>query len=98
MNGRIGVLDLTSGEASERSRDTLTLDVPCDLPRVGTVSVVDGFRGNYLAVDGHGVVYSVVPRLLCWRARGETCLVARSGGAKRRSRQFRLSTVESTDP
>ncbi len=70
--------------------------VPHDLPRAGAVSVVDGRRGHYLAADGHGVVYGVVLRPLRWRARGETCLVARSGGSKRWTRQFRLSLVEST--
>jgi hypothetical protein len=94
MNGRIAVRDLTSGEPSARSGDTLTLDVPADLPRAGAVSVVDGLRGHYFAADGRGVVYGVVLRALCWRARGETCLVARSGGSKRRTRQFRLSLVE----
>ncbi len=96
MKDRIAVVDLTSGEPSERSGDTLTLDVPRDLPRAGAVSVVDGRRGHYVAADGHGVVYGVVLRPLCWRARGETCLVARSGGSKRWTRQFRLSLVEST--
>ena len=94
MNGRIAVLDLASGEPSERSGDTLTLDVPTDLPRAGAVSVVDGLRGHYLTADGRGVVYGVALRPLCWRARGETCLVARSGGSNRRTRQFRLSRVE----
>jgi hypothetical protein len=94
MNGRVGVLDLASGEASERPTDTLTLDVPRDLPRTGTVSVDDGRRGRYVAADGHDVVYAVLLRPLRWRAHGETCLVARTGGAKRRTRQYRLSLVE----
>jgi hypothetical protein len=98
MNGRIAILDLTSGEPSERSGDTLTLDVPPDLPRAGAVAVADGGRGRYLAADGHGVVYRVVLRPLCWRARGETCLVARSGGPKRRTRQFRLSRIDPAGP
>jgi len=98
MNGRIAVLDLTSGEPSERSGDTLTLDVPPDLPRAGAVAVVDGRQGRYLAADGHGVVYRVVLRPLCRRARGETCLVARSGGSKRRTKQFRLSRIDPAGP
>jgi hypothetical protein len=92
----ISILDVTSGEPSERSGDTLTLDVPADLPRVGAVSVVGGRRGRYTAADGRGVEYGVVLRPLSWRARGETCLVARSGGSKRSTRQFRLSVVEVT--
>ncbi|MFL5309872.1 MAG: hypothetical protein ACJ79H_05395 [Myxococcales bacterium] len=91
---RIAVIDLASGETSERSGDTLTLDVPTGLPSAGAVSVVDGVRGHYLAADGHGLVYGVVLRPLCWRARGETCLVARTGGSKRRTRQFRMSRIE----
>jgi hypothetical protein len=94
VTDRIGVRDLTSGETSERSGDTLTLDVPRGLPKAAAVSVEDGRRGRYLGSDGHGVVYGVVLRPLCWRARGETCLVARTGGSKRRVRQFRLSLVE----
>jgi len=98
MNGRIAILDLTSGEPSERSGDTLTLDAPPDLPRAGAVAVADGGRGRYLAADGHDVVYRVVLRPLRWRARGETCLVARSGGSKRRTRQFRLSRIDPAGP
>ena len=30
MSARVAILDLTSGEASERPGDTLTLDVPVD--------------------------------------------------------------------
>jgi hypothetical protein len=93
MSRRIGILDVTSGEESERSGDTLTLDVPRDLPRTAAVSVEDGLRGRYVAAEGHPVAYGVVPRPLCWRIHGETCLVARSGGAMRRTRQFRLSIV-----
>ena len=98
MNGRITILDLASGEPSERSGDTLTLDVPPDLPRAGAVAVADGGRGRYLAVDGHDVVYRAVLRPLRWRACGETCLVARSGGSKRRTRQFRLSRIDPAGP
>jgi len=98
MTGRIAVVDVASGEPSERPGDTLTLDVPAGLPSAGAVSVVDGVKGHYVAADGHGVVYGVVLRPLCWRARGETCLVARSGGSKRRTRQFRLSRVEPAGP
>jgi hypothetical protein len=94
MSGRIAIRDLASGEPSERSGDTLTLDVPTGLPSAGFVSVVDGLRGHYVAADGHGVVYGVVLRPLCWRAHGETCLVARTGGSKRRTRQFRLCRIE----
>jgi len=98
MTGRIAVLDLASGEPSERAGDTLTLDVPVGLPRAAAVSVVDGLRGHYLAADGHGVAYGVVFRPLYWRASGETCLVARTGGSNRRSRQFRLSRIEPISP
>jgi hypothetical protein len=98
MTGRIAVLDLASGEPSERAADTLTLDVPVGLPRAAAVSVVDGLRGHYLAADGHGVVYGVVFRPLYWRASGETCLVARTGGSKRRTRQFRLSRIQPISP
>jgi hypothetical protein len=98
MSGRIAIVDLTSGELSQRPGDTLTVDVPVDLAITSAVSVEDGRQGRYLAADGHGVVYGVVLRPLCWRVRGETCLVARSGGSKRRIRQFRLSRIQSISP
>jgi hypothetical protein len=96
MNGVIGVLDKASGVASHRPKTTLTLDVPHDLPESGVVFVDDGRRGRYVANDGKGVDYLVLLRPLAWRRPGEICLVARSGGALRRARQFRLSVVAPT--
>jgi hypothetical protein len=94
MNTLIGVLDLASGAASHRPTTTLTLDVPRDLPKSGVVSVDDGRRGRYFANDGRGVVYGVLLRPLGWRRRDEICLVARSGGALRRTKQYRLCVVD----
>ena len=96
MNTLIGVLDLASGAASHRPPTTLTLDVPRDLPKSGIVSVDDGRRGRYCANDGRGVVYGVLLRPLGWRRRDEMCLVARSGGALRHTKQYRLSVVDPT--
>jgi hypothetical protein len=94
MSTLIGVLDLASGAASQRSIATLTLDVPRDLSESGVVSVDDDRRGRYVTNDGQGVVYRVLLRPLGWRRRGETCLVARIGGALRRTKQYRLSLVD----
>jgi hypothetical protein len=98
MSTLIGVLDLASGAASQRPIATLTLDVPRDLPESGVVSVEDGRRGRYVTKDGQGVVYGVLLRPLGWRRRGETCLVARTGGALRRTKQYRLSLVDPISP
>ena len=98
MSILIGVLDLASGAASQRPIATLTLDVPHDLSESGLVSVDDGRRGRYVANDGRAVIYSVLPRPLGWRGRGETCLVARTGGAFRRTKQYRLSLVDPISP
>jgi hypothetical protein len=89
----IVVRDLGTGELSSRPHDALTLDVPADFPRTGVVfTVADGFRANYTAADGQHVLRNVTPGPLRWRVKGETCLIARSGGA-RRLRQYRLCWV-----
>jgi hypothetical protein len=93
MSTSIGVLDVASGAASQRPIATLTLDVPCDLPESGVVSVDDDRRGRYVTDGGQAVVYRVLLRPLGWRRRGETCLVARIGGALRRTKKYRLSLV-----
>src|SRR5437016_14552535 len=98
MTGRIAVLDLASGEPSERAGDTLTLDVPVGLARAAAVSVVDGLRGHYLAADGRSVAYGVVFRPLCWRASGEACLVAGTGGAERPAGTLRPSRPQPSSP
>ena len=72
--------------------------LPRDLSESGIVSVEDGRRGRYVTNDGCGVVYSVLLRPLGWRQPGETCLVARSGGALRRTKQYRLSVVDPISP
>jgi hypothetical protein len=43
-----------------------------------------------------GIVYGVLLRPLGWRRRDEICLVARSGGALRRTKQYRLCVVDPT--
>ena len=96
MSRAIDVLDLASGAASHRPMSTLTLDVPRDLPESAVVFVDDGRRGRYVANNGKGVDYGVLPRPLGWRRPGEICLVARSGGAARRMKQYRRSVVEPT--
>jgi hypothetical protein len=90
----IALRDVVSGDRSSRSRDTLTADVPADFPRDGVFTVADGFRASYGAVGGKHVTRNVRPRPLSWRIEGEQCLVARSGGATRRLRQYRLCILE----
>lgn len=89
--------DLGTGEQSSRSHDTLTLDVPLDYPRAGGVfTVADGFRASYTTADGRQVSCSVTTQPLRWRTKGETCLVARTGGV-RRLRQYRLCWISPDD-
>jgi len=88
------VRDLGSGEHSLRAHDTLTVDVPRDFLRGGGFTVADGFRAAYTAIAGKQVLRNVTTRPLSWRASGETCLVACSGGGLRRLRHYRLCAVE----
>jgi hypothetical protein len=93
----VTVRDLATGECSSRPRETLTVDVPVDFLRAGGVfAVEDGFRATYTAVERKQVIQNVSPRPLSWRAEGERCLVARSGGTARRLRHYRLCCVERT--
>jgi hypothetical protein len=89
----VAVRDLATGEQTSRPDDSLTVDVPRDFPRAGGVfTVADGFRGSYKAVDGTQVARNVVTSPLGWRAKGETFLIARTGGV-RRLRQYRLCWI-----
>jgi|SRR5438874_2250112 len=91
----IAVRDVVSGDRSSRPGDTPTADVPVDFPREGGVfTISDGFRASYGKVGGKQVNRNVRPRPLSWRIEGEQCLVARSGGAARRLRQYRLCILE----
>ena len=77
MDRMIAVVDLSTGEISELRCTTLTLDLPPDFERAsGTVTLDELSHGHYLATDGKEREYSVYPRPLSWRARGEDCLVA----------------------
>jgi hypothetical protein len=96
MERMIPVVDLTTGEVTNRISRTLTVDVPPDLERSSAVVSLDAkSHGRYLATDGKEHEYSVYPRPLSWRARGEECLIA-----ERRGRQgecagvYRLTAVE----
>ena len=86
----IVVRDLGTGELSSRPHDALTLDVPPDFPRTGVVfTVADGFRATYTAADGQHVLRNVTPGPLRWRVKGETCLIARTGGNLLRKCHYR---------
>ena len=88
------VRDLGTGERALRAHDTLTVDVPRDLPPGGVFTVADGFRAAYTAIAGKQVLRQVTTLPLSWRGSGETCLVVCSGGGLRRLRHYRLCTVE----
>jgi hypothetical protein len=94
----IALRDVVSGDRSSRPGDTPTADVPADFPRDGVFTVADGFRASYGAVGGKHIARNVRPRPLSWRIEGEQCLVARSGGAARRLRQYRLCILEPAGP
>ena len=89
MRPLVAVRDLETGEWTSRPPDTLTLDLPADLPAGGIVTVADGFRASYTTAMGKPVTHSVTPGPLGWRREGETCLVARSGRGDRTLRQYR---------
>jgi hypothetical protein len=89
----VAVRDLETGAPASRPADTPTVDVPADLASGCIFTVADGFRASYMTAAGKQVFCKVAPRPLAWRAQGETCLVARSGGARRGIRQYRLCWV-----
>jgi hypothetical protein len=89
----VAVRDLETGEQTSRPIDTLTLDLPADLPPGGILTVADGFRAAYMTGAGKQVTRKVTPGPLGWRREGETCLVARSGRAGRSLRQYRLCRI-----
>jgi hypothetical protein len=88
----IAVRDLETGERAGRPADTLTIDVPLNFVPGREFTVADGFRAQYTAAGGGNVVCKVATRPLSWRAQGETCLVARTGAA-RRVRRYRLCRI-----
>jgi hypothetical protein len=89
----VAVRDLETGEQTSRPADTLTVDVPADLPPGGIFTVADGFRASYLARSGKQVGRKVTPGPLGWRNEGDTCLVARTGGSHRSLRQYRVCRI-----
>jgi len=93
----IAVIDLTTGEVIDRTSTTLTLDLPPDFERASVVVSLDQLsHGHYLATDGKQREYSVFPRPLSWRARGEDCLVAdrRGNASSSIAGVYRLRAVE----
>jgi hypothetical protein len=77
MDRMITVIDLATGEVSDRRSTTPTLDVPPDFERsTGTVALDQKSHGRYVATDGKEREYSAFPRPLSWRVRGEECLIA----------------------
>lgn len=89
----IAVHDLETGAPANRPADTPTLDVPVDLASGTILTVADGFRVSYTTSAGKQVSRKVTPGPLGWRVQGETCLVARTGGARRGLRQYRLCSI-----
>ena len=90
----IPVVDLTSGRVTDRTSNTLTLDVPADFDRSACVASVDAqSRAHYLSTVGTTLVNTAHPRPLSWRVRGEECLVARARG-KANEIGYRLCAVD----
>lgn len=89
----IAVRDLETGAPANRPADTPTVDVPADLASGTIFTVADGFRASYTTAAGKQVARKVTTGPLGWRAQGETCLVARTGGARRGIRQYRLCWI-----
>ena len=77
----IAVVDLESGKITDRTSDTLTLDVPADFDRSACAGSVDASSGvHYVSISGTRLVNPAHPRPLSWRILGEECLVARTRG------------------
>jgi hypothetical protein len=77
MTRLIEVVDLSSGEALERERGTLTLDMPPDLDPGGPGVFVDAARiGRYRTTGGATRIYRAAPVRLFRRWAGEECMVA----------------------
>jgi len=93
----ISIVESWTGNLTVRAADTLTIDVPVNLPKGADVDVSDGFRGSYLSTAGNRVHFEARPRPLSWRSPGEACLVARWGGV-RQSRRFRLCSIVVSAP
>ena len=96
-SGGISVIETWSGHVTIRASDTLTVDVPVNLPRECDVDVSDGFRGSYMNASGYRVHFRARTQPLSWRSPGELCLVGRCGGL-RQSRTYRLYTVALAPP
>src|SRR4051812_32996214 len=94
LRSSIPVVDLSSGTVTDRTSNTLTLDVPADFDRSACVASVDAqSRAHYLSTAGTILVNASHPRPLSWRVRGEECLVARARG-KGNDIDYRLCTVD----
>ena len=97
MDRMIAVVDLSTGEVTERTSTTLTLDLPPDFERASPHVTLDGLsHAHYLGTDGKQREYSAFPRPLSWRARGEDCLVADRSPSRSSSIAgvYRLRAVE----
>jgi hypothetical protein len=96
MDRMIAVVDLVTGEVIDRTSRSLTLDIPPDFEWTSAVVTLDQkSHGRYLATDGKEREYSVFPRPLSWRARGEECLIAdRRERTSERAGLYRLTAVE----
>lgn len=92
----VTVRDLETGEQTSRPADTLTLDLPANLPPGGIFTVADGFRASYATVTGKLVTRTVTPGPLGWRSEGEACLIARSGRGGRTLRHYRACRIAPT--
>jgi hypothetical protein len=98
MTKLIGIVDLSSGAISDRSEDSLTLDIPADLDRItGVVSLDADEVGCYTTVSGENRVYSARPTVLSRRSPGEECLVASTRidtGEANYPRSYRIAMVD----
>ena len=99
MRRTIAIVDLASGEVTDRTSNTPTLDVPADFDRTTTASQLDAGAHLHYAASGQAVVRPAFSRPLSWRVCGEECLVQEEDGpAAPGSTRFRLSAVERPRP
>ena len=93
MKPLVAVCDLETGEQAGRPSDTLTVDIPADLPPGGIFTVADGFRASYMTATGKLMTRRVTPGPLGWRSEGETFLIARSGRGNRTLCHYRVCRI-----
>ena len=87
--GGLFIIESSSGHVTLTASDTLTVDVPINLPKETDVDVSDGFRGSYTNASGYRVHF---------RGEDAASLLAGPGRALPHRAQRRRSPVAQVSP